>query len=134
MAAMAVAAGAGLFGNGPLSGRQTSAGDRLAVQYSRFARAHAPLDLTVEWSPGREDAELWVDRSYLDSFAVEEIVPPPVAVSIDASNIHYTFRVRDPTAHVRARFRLKPEHGGRISGRIGSNEELEVEVRHFVFP
>jgi hypothetical protein len=134
MAALSIAAAAGLFGDGPLSGREASARDALDVQYPRFARAHAPLELTVEWLPGTQDAELWIERSYLDNFEVEEILPTPAAVSVDASRVHYTFHARDPAARIGARFRLKAEHGGRLNGRIGASEELAVEVRHFVFP
>jgi hypothetical protein len=134
MAAISIAAGAGLFGNGPLSGREAHAGDGLAVQYPRFARAHAPLELTVEWLPRERLAELWIARSYLDSFEVEEILPPPSTVSVDATRVHYTFLARDPAMRIGARFRLKPEHAGQLTGFIGASEELEVEVRHFVFP
>jgi hypothetical protein len=134
MAAISIAAAAGLFGNGPLSGRAESARDAFTVHYPRFARAHAPLELTVEWLPGQQDAELWIARSYLDDFEIEEILPPPSAVSVDASRVHYTFLAREPGARIGTRFRLKPEHGGRLSGRIGASEELEVEVRQFVFP
>jgi hypothetical protein len=128
------AAGAGLFGNGPLSGRQAAAGDALVVHYPRFSRAHAPLELSVEWLPRQQDAELWIARSYLDNFEIEEILPPPAAVTIAASRIYYTFGAREPAARIGARFRLKPKHGGRISGRIGSDDDLEVELRQFVFP
>jgi len=134
MAAISIAAGAGLFGNGPLSGRQATARDELIVHYPRFLRAHAPLELSVEWLPRQQDADLWIARSYLDTFEIEEILPPPAAVTIGASRIYYTFRAREPAARIGARFRLRPKHGGRISGRIGSADELEVEVRQFVFP
>jgi hypothetical protein len=134
MAAIVVAAGAGLFGDGWLSGRRASAGDGLTVQYPRFSRAHAPLALTVEWLPQQQDAELWISRSYLDAFEVEEILPPPADVIVGTSRIYYTFRAREPAARIGVRFRLKPDHGGGINGRIGSAEELGVEVRQFVFP
>jgi hypothetical protein len=134
MAAASIAAAVGLFGNGPWSGGQATARDALIVHYPRFSRAHAPLELSVEWLPRQQDAELWIARSYLDNFDVEEILPTPAGVTIGASRIYYTFRVREPVARIRARFGLRPKHGGRISGRMGSDDELEVEVRQFVFP
>jgi hypothetical protein len=134
MAATTVAAVAGVFGDGPLSGRESAVGGALTVRYPRFSRAHAPLELAIEWLPRQQDAEIWIARSYLDDFAVEEILPPPAAVTVGASRVYYTFRAREPAAPIGARFRLKPKHGGWIDGRIGSPEELEVEVRQFVFP
>ena len=134
MAAIVIAAGAGLFGNGRFSNREVTAGEALTVRYPRFTRAHAPLELTVEWLARQQDAELWIARSYLDGFEVEEILPPPAAVSVGSSRVYYTFRSRDPAARIGVRFRLRPKHGGSIDGRIGSSAELDVEVRQFVFP
>ncbi len=133
MAAVATGAAAGLFGNGPLSARQASERD-LTVHYPRFSRAQAPLVLAVEWLPQQQDAELWIERAYLERFQIDEILPSPTAVSVDEDRVYYTFRAREPAARVGARFRLKPEHGGMISGRIGSDRELAIEVRQFVFP
>jgi hypothetical protein len=134
MAAIVLGAASGFFGNGRLSGRAATAGEALTVHYPRFARAHAPLALTVEWLAQQHDAELWISRSYLDGFEVEEILPPPAAVTVGPSRVYYTFRAQEPAARIAVRFRLKPEHGGRIDGRIGFHEQLEVELRQFVFP
>ena len=106
MAATTIAAGAGLFGNGPLSGRASAVGEALTVHYPRFARAHAPLELTVEWLPRQQDAEIWIARSYLDGFAVEEILPPPAAVTVGSSRIYYTFRAREPAVPIGGKLHL----------------------------
>jgi hypothetical protein len=134
MAAVLIAALAGLFGNGWLSEREVSAGGALTAKYPRFCRAHAPLELAVEWLPRQEPAALWISRSYLDGFEIAEIRPTPSGVTVDAGRIHYTFHTARPHAPVSVTFTLKPKRGGSFVGRVGLQDELDVEVRHFVFP
>src|SRR5688500_10852973 len=75
MAAILAAAAAGLFGHGWLSETEAAAGDALTVRYSRFFRAHSPIELAVEWLPGSQEPALWIARSYLDEFEIAEIRP-----------------------------------------------------------
>jgi len=75
MAATMLAAVVGLFGGGWLSSAETSGTDAATVRYPRFGRAHAPLELEVEWAAGPRDAVLWIERAYLDGFAIEEVRP-----------------------------------------------------------
>ena len=134
MAAVLIAAVGGLFGNGWLSEREVSAGGALTAKYSRFGRAHAPLELVVEWLPRQEPAALWISRSYLDGFEIAEIRPTPSGVTVDAGRMHYTFRTAKPHAPVRVTFMLKPKRSGSFVGRVGLDDELDVEIRHFIFP
>ena len=134
MAAVLIAALAGLFGNGWLSEREVSAGGALTARYPRFCRAHAPLELAVEWLPRQEPAALWISRSYLDGFEIAEIRPTPSSVTVDPDRMHYTFRTARPHAPVSVTFTLKPKRGGSFVGRVGLQDELDVELRHFVFP
>jgi hypothetical protein len=133
MAAVLIAAAVGLFGDGWLSEREVSAG-ALTAKYPRFCRAHAPLELAVEWLPRQEPAALWISRSYLDGFEIAEIRPTPSGVTVDAGRMHYTFRTARPHAPVSVTFMLKPKRGGSFIGRVGLEGELDVEIRHFVFP
>ena len=87
MATVALAAALGLFGDGWLSGANASVDGALTVEYPRFSRAEAPLEMTVDWLPRGDKAALWIARSYLDAFAVEEIRPGPAAVSIGPDSI-----------------------------------------------
>jgi protein-L-isoaspartate(D-aspartate) O-methyltransferase len=133
MAVIAMAAGLGVFGDGWLSKADASAGAALRVEYPRFGRAQAPLEMTVDWQP-QQGAALTITRSYLEQFAIEEIRPTPAAVSVGPDSIHYTFRAVDPEARIRVSFRLKPQRAGTLLGRIGSEDELAVEIRQLVFP
>jgi hypothetical protein len=135
MALVLAAAAVGLFGGrGWLSETEAVAGDDLIVRYSRFCRARSPIELTVEWLPRAPEPKLWIARSYLDEFEIEEIRPAPSAVTLETDRMHYAFRSSRPAARVEVMFRLKAEHGGRYRGRIGVDDELEVEVRQLVFP
>jgi hypothetical protein len=115
IAMAALCAGAGLGGR-LLSDAEATAGDELTVKYPRFARAHAPIDLAVDWLPRQQEASLWISRAFLDGFEIAEIRPAPSTVTIGHDRIHYTFRTSEPSARVGVTFRLKPEHGGAFSG------------------
>jgi hypothetical protein len=133
MLAAAVAAALGVFGNGWFAATEARAGQGSA-EYARFARAHAPLELVLEWVPQRAEAELWIARAYLDRFEIEEVVPVPVATETDSTRIYYTFRARQPQARIAVHFRLRPEHAGRFDGAIGFDDGTELAVRQIVFP
>jgi hypothetical protein len=134
MAAALLCAGAGLFGGGWLSDAEATAGDQLTVKYPRFARAHAPIELAVDWLPRQQEASLWIARAFLDGFEVAEIRPTPSTVTVGHDRIYYTFRTSQPSARVSVTFRLRPAHGGMFRGRIGSDDDLDVEIRQFAFP
>jgi hypothetical protein len=134
MAAILAAAAAGLFGHGWLGETEAVAGDELTVEYSRFCRAHSPVELVVDWLPRGQEPALWISRSYLDEFGIAEIRPAPSAVTLDPDRIYYAFRSSTPGARVRVTFMLKAEHGGPYLGRIGVDDGRDVEIRQFVFP
>jgi hypothetical protein len=134
MAAVLAAAAVGLFGNGWLSESEAAVGDELIVKYSRFCRAHSPIELTVDWVPRGQGPTLWIARAYLENFEIEEIRPTPSAVTLEGDRIRYAFRSSEPGARVEVTFRLKAERGGPYRGRIGVDDGLDVEVRQLVFP
>jgi len=134
MAAVAAAAAAGIFGGGSLSDVEVAAGETLAAQYPRFARAGASLELAVEWTPQQGDATLWVSRAYLDQFAVEEVRPTPSTTTIDRERIYYTFRTDRLQDRVQVMFRLRPDRGGRLTGSLGIEGAAAVELRQLIFP
>ncbi len=134
MAAVAAAAAAGIFGGGWLSDVEVAAGETLAARYPRFARANAPLELAVEWTPQQGDATLWLSRAYLDQFAIEEVRPTPSATTIDRERIYYTFQTHRSQDRVQVVFRLRPDHGGRLSGSLGIEAAAAVELRQLIFP
>jgi hypothetical protein len=134
MAAILVAAAVGLFGHGWLSDAKAGAGDELVVDYSRFGRAHSPIELAVEWLARGQEPTLWISRPYLDEFEITEIRPTPSAVTLEPDRIVYAFRSGTPEARLAVTFMLKAEHGGRYRGRIGAGDGPAVEIRQFLVP
>jgi len=132
MALIAIGGALGFFGGGWLSRAEARAGDDLVVEYARYARVGAPVEVIVEWVP-RQRPALWLARSYLEEFAVEEIRPTPATVTAAADRIYYEFRALEPPRRVQVTFMLEPKRGGAVRGRIGA-DELDVEIRQFVFP
>jgi hypothetical protein len=127
-----IGAALGVFGDGWLS-RGHLVDEALTVHYARFGRAHSPNDLVVEWQSPEQQGVLWISRSYLDGFSIEEIRPEPESASIGADRVAYTFRVQDATS-ARVRFTLRPERVGVVRGRLGSDGGADVEIRQLVFP
>jgi hypothetical protein len=134
MALIIGGAAAGVFGGGALSSVEASAGETLTVRYPRFARAHAPLEVEVEWTPLERSAAIWIARAYLEEFEVEEVLPAPAETTFDGRRIYYMFRAAAPNERVRVAFRLRPERGGRLVGSLGIGAEASVELRQLVFP
>lgn len=133
MAAFVAAAVAGVFGGGWLSSVRTTR-EGLTVEYPRFARAQSPLKLTVEWQASQPETVLWIARSYVDRFDVEEVRPTPAAVAIGADRMYYTFRTRDAGTRAAASFSLKARRAGVLRGSLGVERGPELETRQWVFP
>jgi hypothetical protein len=133
MGAVVLGAAAGLFGNGWLSSARATA-ESMAVEYPRFARAHAPHELTVEWPAPQGQTVLWISRSYLDRFNVDEIRPAPVATTVGTDRIYYAFRAHDAGTRVVATFTLEPRSAGAFRGSLGVERGPEIEARQWVFP
>lgn len=133
MSAIVAGAAAGVFGDGTLSDARTANGG-LAVDYPRFGRAQAPLELAVEWSATAPHAVLWIARDYLDRFAIDEVRPPAADVTVGADRVFYTFRTRGAETRVAVRFTLRPKRAGAVRGRLGLGAGPEVETRQWLFP
>ena len=131
--AATIAAALGVFGDGWLSSVEARAG-ALTVRYPRFARAHAPLDIVLEWTPERVETDLRIARSYLDGFEIVAALPAFTGTAVDSRRVYYTFRVRAPQSRLSVRLTLKPERAGRFSGAFGFDDGPEVVIRQFVFP
>jgi hypothetical protein len=134
MALIVIAALNGLFGSGWASEVEAHGADGVSVRYARFGRAHAPLELEVEWLASAGEATLSIERAYLAEFSVEQVWPAPAAVTIDPERVHYTFRVARPNERVTVSFELRARHGGRFAGSVGVGEGAGLRVRHFLFP
>jgi hypothetical protein len=134
MGVVVLAAVAGAFGGGWLSFQAATGGDSLVARYPRLGRAHSPLELHVTWPASQSEATLWIERAYLDDFAIEEVRPPPSSVTLHPQRIYYSFRVSNAGERVAIELRVRAKRGGRFVGSIGFEDEAAVAIRQFMFP
>jgi hypothetical protein len=124
----------GLLGSGPLSSvRTVSADSSLGLEYPRFARFNAPIDLIIRAEPAKGDNRIQVriDDRYLRAFEVEHISPPPLETRSEPGASIYVFESTGPAV---IKFSLLTGQFGRISGSVGTSAGEPLIVRHFVYP
>src|SRR5690606_16188640 len=88
-----LAAAAGLFGAGPLAGRQASSADgALRVEYPRFARVQSPfpLRLTVR-NATAGPLRVWISREYLRKLDLRRVTPPPERTLLGGDRVLFEF-------------------------------------------
>lgn len=132
MAMVIAAAVIGVFGGGWLSEAEGARGEA-SVRYPRFARAHAPFVISINW-PAQDAAVVTLDRAYLEHFSITEIRPTPSSEAVDVQSIHYSFETRDGAGRVAAEFELRAHRGGRFNGSIAIGTEPPIAVRQLIFP
>jgi hypothetical protein len=91
LALIAVAGLTGVFGTGPLSRQQVSAGP-LTVHYEQFQRRTrlAPFRFDVTRTPGAE-VSLKLDDAFARDFQIASIEPPPIRSATAPDGIALTF-------------------------------------------
>lgn len=138
MALIALAALAGLMGNGVLA--RATAGDPadpIRLEYARFDRLQSPSSLQVEIAGeavAGEQVELLVDREYLQGVQIEKVVPEPEAVRGAADDLVYVFAVDEPGQPLTVSFDLRHIEFGAKSGRVAAPNGQTIEFGQFVYP
>lgn len=137
LALFVIAAGAGAFGDGPLSHATASdESGQLVVQYERFVRASAPSELRIQIrsaTTGSGEVAFWTDLSYLRDLELSAILPEPKRVEQQGPRILYVFSVMDAAELHEVAFRYEPTRAGRLYGRFGVSDGSAAAVRQFAF-
>lgn len=134
MALVVLAGLAGLFGGGPLSLAEESAGP-LSVRYERFARMASPVKLEVRYgAEAVRDGELriWIARRYLERAKLERAVPEARETIIDGELLAFVFPAT-PGQGGAVSFHLRFDGFGIVDGRAGAAGR-QVAFRHLVYP
>ncbi|MGH7964579.1 MAG: hypothetical protein ACRERD_22680 [Candidatus Binatia bacterium] len=138
MALVVLAALLGLLGPGPLSSTVVGIrGAPLWGEYDRFAHYQAPTQLRIHLQLGTQregEARVWLDRNYLDSVQVKNVIPQPDSVEAGPDRLIYTFRVSEPSQPAIVTFYLEPEQIGPLSGRVGLDRGQSLSFRQFIYP
>jgi hypothetical protein len=128
----------GLLGPGALSSASTGRAG-FSVRYMRFARWQAPQTLLV--SAGPDDSgtlQLSINRSFLDSMAVQQITPEPAGVKTAGDSFLYTFDLTQASRLTDVAFDLQPTSMGTIHGAIAvvaaNGQSLSAHFTQLVYP
>jgi hypothetical protein len=97
MALVVLAAGLGLFANGPLSHR-TIESDSATVSYQRLGRNQGRTSLEVAAQPSgvtEGKVVISVSQDFLESYEVENVSPEPESTSTRAGAVAFSFAVEE---------------------------------------
>jgi hypothetical protein len=135
MAAVLLAALAGLLGPGPFSAATAGTpGSALSVAYHRWERREAPVRLRVHLGPGAAvdgRARVWIDRAWIDGVVIDRIDPEPRAVEAGPDRMTFDFAVAGPTALT---FHVEPRAAGLYDVRVGLAGGPSVAFRQRIHP
>ena len=139
MALIVAAALLGLLGqNGPLARSVAGdAGSGLEVEYQRFARYIAPIDLNITIAPGpRPDGQLrfWLDGEYVEGVQVETVTPEPARVETRGNRLYFTIDAQDPAQPAHIRLFLQAESIGSLTGTVGVEGGPRTSIRTWIYP
>ena len=138
MACIALLAGLGLFGDGPLSRASVSdPGGTLRVEYERFARHESAAVLRVLVPAGKtatDRTSLEIDAGWMRRVGIDRIVPQPEKEEGVAGGIAYVFRTPAGPAAREISFHVTMEDVGRLSGRVTLDGRTSVRFSQFIYP
>jgi hypothetical protein len=138
MAALVLAAAAGLFGSGPLShARASSADGSLRIDYARFARYQGPARLKIQTGGGlaRDGAvRISLNREYLDGITIKQVTPFPDRIDAVAGGVVFVIRGAEPEAAVTVHIDYEPARVGRLRGYLAAGDAPGLRFGQFVYP
>jgi hypothetical protein len=127
---------AGLFGSGPLS-EATASGPGLRLEYDRFARYTAPVDLRLHLGPpvtAHPKIRLWVDRQYMQDMEVESVLPEPESVETGPDRIVFIIPLAEVGPPTAVTLRLQTQRIGLLEGQVGVEEGGSLHFQQIVYP
>jgi hypothetical protein len=136
MAMLLTGALLGLFGNGPLSGTTGSDGS-LIVEYQRFGRHQAPLQLRVHVQAGlaKDDSlSFQLDRAFVSDVQITRITPKPDVEQPISNGIRFIWssNVKDGSLIVTVSY--QPEHIGLLTSKVSVGNAASLSIRQFIYP
>lgn len=136
MAMLLVGALLGLFGNGPLSWT-TASDESLMVEYQRFGRHQAPLQLRVHLQADlvKDDMLFFqFDRAFLADVQLTRITPKPVAEQPISDGIRFVWSSSAKDGSMLVTVSYQPEHIGLLTPRLSVSNAASLSIRQFIYP
>jgi hypothetical protein len=138
MAAVIIAALAGVFGDGPIArARAVSSDGNLRVEYERIARGDAltALHISIRGSVLRSGtAHVWLDRDYAENMFIQTISPEPDSVSTHPTRLHFAFAAGPGADSAGIHIQLQPTAFGSYTGAIGVVDGAGVVFQQYILP
>jgi hypothetical protein len=128
-----VAAGAGLFGNGPLS-HASAASAEGRVEYERFLRYGSPSQIVI--TPTSRAAHgisrIEISSEYLEGFRIESITPEPANVHMAGQQLVYEFTAAGSGASIS--IHVDPQRLWRHRAVVRIDGGAPLEIRQLTYP
>src|SRR5215831_17707659 len=132
LAAICIAALAGLFGSGFLSSR-TVEGVGMTVRYERFERATRRSLFSFHFTPGQSsERRLHLSRDFQDKFEIASIEPQPVRSVAGADGLDLTFAVA-PSAATQVAIWARPQGYGSVAIEAHADGNPPSNLRVFIY-
>ncbi len=139
MAILLLCAALGMFGHGALSRTMALKGDLLTVEYQRFGRYQAPMEMRVYLSAGSsQDHPLFfqLDRVFLMNVQITSIFPKPVTEQPIYDGVQFLFsptRVKGEGSLV-VTISYQPKQMGLLKAAVRGEETTSLSVTQFIYP
>ncbi|MEX2142725.1 MAG: hypothetical protein WD894_25950 [Pirellulales bacterium] len=127
----------GGFGEGWVSRQQAWSEDRtLGLEYDRYGRRGAPMELRLQLRPdkSRDELILHLNREFIDGVELERITPDCRSMVVDDDGSVATFSA-DPNANdYSITIEYKPRHVGSLHVALRASGQTEMAFDQFIYP
>lgn len=137
MAIILICAVMGLFGNGPLSRTTTQTGELFAVEYQRFGRYQAPMEMRLHLLAGftKDDSLFFqLDRTFLSHVQIARITPQPALEQPTSDGIRFIYPVRVQDGSILVTISYQPEQIGMLKATLRADDTSPLSIRQFIYP
>jgi hypothetical protein len=127
-----------LGGAGPFASNTIGdAGNHFTVEYPRFLRNRAPIDLAIYIHAdivANQSVSIEIDRHFIERYDIHYINPEPSEVHASDQTMIYVFEIGDLDTRTSITFNMQPERFGYAEGTIRLEGESEVRFWQFIYP
>lgn len=131
-----LAAAAGFFGQGLLSGTSVGQDQQLKIEYERFLHYLSPTSLMFRiraTDSEQRDLRIRINSDFVQAMTLEKVVPEPTRVEAGDKWLSYNFAVNIP-GEVIIKFDLTPQQIGLVSAKVSVGSAQPLSFWQFVYP